>query len=428
MVRVDVDLPVVRTSMDELPCHNGRVPTLMVAAGATDAAHGDDVSTFVCSLSRHRLSALLRSGVVSDDGTKRVACFATQGTGHSDEERILTLLGPLEPERWGFSRSKKLTSLGSVVRRGWRERPDLLVMEGTGLAGGLAVIVLSLLRRVPYVLSTGDAVAPFLSARHVALAPAATIYERLLYRRAAGVIGWTPYIVGRAITLGARRSMHAANWAPDPAERSAGFEVRRSLGISHQDIVFGIVGSIDWNERQNYCYGYELVQAVCRVQRDDVKVVVVGDGSGLLRLRKMAGDRLGSTVLLPGRVPRGEVPAYLQAFDVGSLPQSVDRVGALRYTTKLSEYLAASLPTITGQLPLAYEFAGDWLWRLPGDAPWEERYIAALAQVMSAVDRATVEHRRGKVPSDITTFDRDGQIARVCSFVADLLDEMSPPS
>jgi glycosyltransferase involved in cell wall biosynthesis len=301
-------------------------------------------------------------------------------------------------------------------------------MEGTGVAGGAAVIALRLLRGVPYVVSTGDAVAPFLAARSALLGPAASIYERVLYRCAGGVIGWSPYMVGRALTLGARRSMYAANWAPNTASRSEGLQVRQSLGIAHADIVFGIVGSIDWNERRGYCYGLELVQAACRLQRDDVKVVVIGGGTGLSRLRELAGDRLGRTVLLPGPVPRSEVQAYLQAFDVGSLPQSVDQVGALRYTTKLSEYIAAALPTVTGQLPLAYEFAGDWLWRLPGDAPWDERYVAALAGVMAAVDRANVERRRALVPSDIPAFDRDRQVDQVCSFVSDLLADRSPSS
>jgi hypothetical protein len=42
---------------------------------------------------------------------------------------------------------------------------------------------------------------------------------------------------------------------------------------------------------------------------------------------------------------------------------------------------------------------------------------------MSAVDRATVDDRRKLVPSDIQAFDRDRQVAQVCAFVNDLLDE-----
>jgi glycosyltransferase involved in cell wall biosynthesis len=380
------------------------------------------------------VEALLRSVSVSEDAPierhdrGRVACFATQGSEHGDEDRILTLLAPLNPARWPFDRSTKLASAVSIFRRGWRERPDLVVMEGTGIAGGSALIALNLLRGVRYAVSTGDAVAPYLALRNPLLGPLAGIYERMLYRRAAGIIGWTPYLVGRAVTMGARRSMFAAGWAPDAAETSEGLEVRRSLGIGPQDIVFGIVGTIDWIQRLGYCYGYELVQAASRLERDDVKVVVVGDGSGLSHLRDIAGDRLGRTVLLPGRVPHDQVQAYLQAFDVGSLPQSIDQVGALRYTIKLSEYLAAELPIVTGQLPLSYEFGGEWLWRLPGDNPWDERYIAALAGVMSVVARATVERRRKLVPSGIAAFDRQRQVVQVCSFVRDLLDDPPPSS
>ena len=61
-------------------------------------------------------------------------------------------------------------------------------------------------------------------------------------------------------------------------------------------------------------------------------------------------------------------------MDVASLPQSVDGVGSFRYTTKLSEYLAARLPVVTGEIPLAFDLDDGWMWRLPGDAPWEERY------------------------------------------------------
>ena len=144
------------------------------------------------------------------------------------------------------------------------------------------------------------------------------------------------------------------------------------------------------------------------------------DGSGRRQLERLAGALLGSTVLLTGDVPRDRVQAYLRAFDVGSLPQSVDQVGALRYTTKLSEYLAASLPIVTTEIPLAYEFGTTWLWRLPGDAPWEERYLAALADLMATVGRGEVQARRGLVPAHVRAFDVEVQVEQVTAFVEDL--------
>jgi glycosyltransferase involved in cell wall biosynthesis len=354
------------------------------------------------------------------DTSLRLACFATQGSGHRDEHRIRTLLQGFDLTVLGFDPNRKAREVARLVAATRRHRPDLLAMEGTGVAGGLAVLLSQALFRIPFVVSTGDAVAPFLRRRHWILGPAAAVYERALYRRAAGVIAWTPFLAGRAIALGARRAMYAPNWAPTGASDAAGRDVRRELGLSAEDIVFGIAGSLDWNDRVGYCYGSELVRAVRRVDRDDVKVVVVGDGSGRRHLERLAGPRLGATVLLPGRLGRDRVQAYLRAFDVGSLPQSVDQVGALRYTTKLSEYLAASLPIVTAEIPLAYEFGTEWLWRMPGDAPWEEPYLAALAELMGTISREEVERRRALMPAGVRAFDVQVQIEQVTAFVGDL--------
>src|SRR5437667_262209 len=151
------------------------------------------------------------------------------------------------------------------------------------------------------------------------------------------------------------------------------------------EIVFGIAGTLDWNRRVGYCYGYELVHAAVRARRRGLRVLIVGDGTGRKPLEHAAGVELGKSVLLTGRVPREQVADYLAAMDVGSLPQSCDGVGSFRYTIKLSEYLSASLPIVTGQIPLAYDLDDGWLWRLPGQAPWDERYLRALARLMEQI-------------------------------------------
>jgi len=106
---------------------------------------------------------------------------------------------------------------------------------------------------------------------------------------------------------------------------------------------------------------------------------------------------------------------------VASLPQSVDGVGAFRFTTKLSEYLSAQLPVVTGQLPAAYDLDDGWLWRLPGDAPWHETYIAALAQLMNGLSRSQIEYRRSRVPRSSDLFDFGRQRQQVASFIEDLI-------
>jgi glycosyltransferase involved in cell wall biosynthesis len=150
-------------------------------------------------------------------------------------------------------------------------------------------------------------------------------------------------------------------------------------------------------------------------------VLLVGGGTGLERLRELAGDDLGTRILLPGPVPQELVTSYLAAMDVGSLPQSVDQVGALRYTTKLSEYLTAGLPVVTSQIPLAYDLDDGWLWRIPGDTPWSDTYVDALAGLMRDVSRAEVEQRRAAIPRDLPLFDEHDQRRRVRGFISDVL-------
>jgi glycosyltransferase involved in cell wall biosynthesis len=201
--------------------------------------------------------------------------------------------------------------------------------------------------------------------------------------------------------------------------------VRAELGIAQDAIVFGLVGSLTWNSARQYCYGLELVRALERTARRDVVALVVGDGTGLPRLREAAGDRLGKSVVLPGARPAEQVLAIMYAMDVGSLPQSVDRVGSFRYTTKLSEYLAAGLPVVTGQIPLAYDLDDGWLWRLPGDAPWSNQYVDALAQLIDAVTEAQIAQRQRAVAGTASLFDVERQVRGVTAFIQNIQAELA---
>jgi hypothetical protein len=351
----------------------------------------------------------------------KIACFATQGAGSRDEERIRALLAPLDAVVLPFRRTSKLRSGAGVVRAVLRDRPDVVVMEGTGVAGGLALLCLRFAVGTPFVVSSGDAVAPYVAGRAPWLRPFAVMYERLLCRWSAGFIGWTPYLVGRALTFGAPRAMTAPGWAPFQIRGEARQEVRQRLGIPDGALVFGIVGSLDWNPRVGYCYGWELVQAVRGVRDRSVVALVVGDGSGLDHLRDAASG-LNGQVVFTGRVPRDEVPAYLSAMDVGSLPQSVDGVGSFRYTTKVSEYAEAELPIVTGEIPLAYDLDAGGLWRLPGDAPWQAEYVAALTRLMERLTPEDVAQKRAGARRWRELFDLDSQRIHVSAFVSSVAD------
>jgi Glycosyl transferases group 1 len=358
----------------------------------------------------------------------RVMAFANKGLDSNEGLRLQILLSQTPSEFVPFDHHSKLRSAFGLLKRIVQERPELVVMEGTGLAGGFVCLASRLLGS-KYILSSGDSVGPFVASLHPSLGPVFGVYERLLCRFSAGFIGWTPYLVGRALSFGAPRGVSAPGWAASQPTTAALAEsrerVRRELGIESKAIVFGIAGSLVWNRRVKYCYGWELLRAIRRVKRSDVVVLIIGSGTGLSHLREQAGSHLNQKVLTPGEVSSDRVWQYMSAFDVGSLPQSVDGVGSFRYTTKISEYLAAGVPIVTGRIPLSYDLDEGWLWRLPGEAPWDERYIAALADLMEKIAPSELSARRAAVPMRSALFDKQRQVYRVTQFIADVRDVQS---
>lgn len=355
----------------------------------------------------------------------RVLAFSTLGHGSNEEARIRHLLRDVGPEVFPFNRAHKVRMFWRLLREIRRTRPDVVVMEGTGLAGGAALILARAVFGQRYVVSSGDAVGPWVGTRFRLLGPVFGLYERVLCRLAAGFIGWTPYLVGRALTFGAPRAMTAAGWAPftrTPDEQAADrVRTRDRLGIPAGNLVVGIAGSMVWSGRHGYCYGWELVEAARRVTRPDVTFLLVGDGTGKPRLVKRAAGLPTDRVVFAGRVPQDELPAYYAAMDTGSLPQSVDRVGSFRYTTKLCEYLAFGLPVVTGRIPLGYDLDGGWLWRLPGAAPWAAEYVAALAGLIDRLGPDELRRKRAAVPTGLQEFDPDRQARRTAAFVSELV-------
>jgi Glycosyl transferases group 1 len=357
-----------------------------------------------------------------------ILAFATQGREGDDEARLRELLQMLPVKFLPFERNRKRRCFFDILRKARKRSHRLFVMEGTGCAGGAALILSHWLYGAQYVFSSGDAIAPFLSAKYPLFKPLFRLYEGALYRNAAGFIGWTPYLVGRALTMGAKHAVSAAGWAPYPKDASRAVasraRIRKQLGIPDHAVVFGIAGSLAWAPRVNYCYGYDLVQAALQADSESFRVLIVGDGEGMKHLKKLAGDRVGRTILFPGRVPRVEVPDYLAAMDVGSLPQSIDGVGSFRYTTKVSEYLGARLPFVTNQIPLSYDLAMDGLWRLPGRNPWDPVFVRAIANLMNTLTLSEAVARRNAVPGYFAEFDRSLQVNRVTQFLEDLMGEI----
>jgi len=89
------------------------------------------------------------------------------------------------------------------------------------------------------------------------------------------------------------------------------------------------------------CYGSELVEALSLLRDIPVKGVIIGDGSGLERLKQDAVKcGVADKILFLGRIAYPELPQYLNLIDICLSTQSNDAVGQVRTTGKLPLYLA----------------------------------------------------------------------------------------
>jgi glycosyltransferase involved in cell wall biosynthesis len=208
-------------------------------------------------------------------------------------------------------------------------------------------------------------------------------YERQLYRRSAGFVGWTPYLSGMALKMGAPRAVTVEGGVdlqrfrplPAPARRAA----RAKFKLGPEDLVCGVVGNLTWTARQHYCYGLELVEAMRYLRRNDVSMLIVGDGDG----RRFLEDRIPATfrdlIRFTGRLVGEDLIEAMNAMDIGFLTQTLDGLGSYRLTTKLPEYLACGLPVAMSPVPGFYDYAMEAGWALPAKHPGTEGFHRACA-------------------------------------------------
>lgn len=348
-----------------------------------------------------------------------ILLFATQGHGGNDEDRIQSLMSSQRYELFKFDKKHKVRMFFNLIRAIKNNRYPLVVMEGSGIAGGLALITSKLLFNQSFILSSGDNITGFLKSKYPLFAPIFFFYEFLLYRLSNGFIGWTPYLCGRALTFGAPKTVTVPGWGIKNSEcKESKEDLKKKLELPQNKIIVGIVGSLNWNNKKGYCYGYELAKASKLVTNNQIHFLIVGGGTGLEKLKSICNKE---KVSFTGQVKRSDLWKYYRVMDIGSLPQSLDQLGIYRYSTKLAEYFQFLVPIITGQLPMAYDIAYPFSWRIEGKYPWDDEYIQSLASVLNNISVSGLEEKKEKLKS--YGLDKAGQHERFNSFIEDIKKE-----
>ncbi|MBI4617028.1 MAG: glycosyltransferase, partial [Planctomycetes bacterium] len=221
-------------------------------------------------------------------------------------------------------------------------RPTVAYVEAFAWSGVLPALFARFVQGTRFVLSTGDDAAAFQRGEgRPVLALLAGIVERLSFRIARPVCFHGPDHAEEVGRLRRGRAVFLPNSVDTDLFRPGDSPgLRERLGLTGK-LVLGVVGSIHWNARHRIAYGWEVLEIVRRLAGLPVAGLVVGDGDGLPRLRARAVEYgIADRVAFPGQVPHEIVPEHVNAIDVCFSTQSNDRVGFVRVTAKLPEYLA----------------------------------------------------------------------------------------
>lgn len=335
----------------------------------------------------------------------RMLCISTAGSGQ-DPVRVRRLTDDLDLSctYHDFDRSK---SRWANARNLWAKLRsqswDLVYQEGTGIAGGLPLIRAARAWGQQYVVSSGDPVGGYFQ---VVKGPlhgfAFEQYEKALYRHSAGFIGWTPYLSGMALKMGAPCAATVEGAVDLSVFSSCSPQGRRALkseyGLNPDHLVCGLVGSLTWYPRQQYCYGLELIEMLPFIDRSDVSILLVGDGDGRSRLAARVPDDWSDRVVFTGQVPEEEVVRTLNAMDVGFISQTLDDLGPYRLTTKLPEYLACGLPVAMSPIPGFFDYAQSAGWSLPAAHPSSAEFHRGCAALINKLSQEEITTRRQQAP------------------------------
>jgi len=226
----------------------------------------------------------------------------------------------------------------------WRQ-PDAVLYERHAYFMFMGVLLGKWLRR-PVVLEVNE-LAGFKRARGLIMERLARRIDAWVFSRASHILCVSRVLADEVQQRGAHgERVHVLPNAID-ANRFQGLgpgrSLRARLGLEGS-IVIGHVGLFYQWDRLDVLI--EVVKSI-RDRHPAIKVLLVGDGPEMENLKHTA-RRLGmeSAVILPGPVPRDDVPAYIDAMDICVLPDS----NAFGSPIALFEFMAMGKPCVVPDL------------------------------------------------------------------------------
>ena len=259
-----------------------------------------------------------------------------------------------------------------AVARLWRRcraSSPALIYERYALYNAAAVLV-GRLARTPVVLEVNETagVDRLRHGKTLVMPGLARRFERLILRRASGIVVVSGYLRDQILALGipservvvTPNAVDVGRFDPEKADSAS---IRARYGLEGKTII-GFAGSFARWHRVDL-----LLRACGRLmpEHKDIAILLVGDGARRSEAEALAQDLgIADRVVFTGKIAHSDIPAYIGAMDIGVMPES----NLFGSPMKVFEYMAMGRPPVApayGPLQEAICEGQDGLLFQPGD-------------------------------------------------------------
>lgn len=291
---------------------------------------------------------------------------------------------------------QKLLSILRFIKLQAKVRPEITYVFDMSYSGVLAAACYKLFARNHLVIDTGDAIYELvksfggfgavsrllvrvleqfscLVANHVVVR--GTFHQRWLARRG---------IASTVIQDGVETDL----FRPLPVA-----DLRKEFGLEGHFTV-GALGTSVWSDKCQMCFGWELVEVMRLLKNRPVKAIIIGDGSGIPRLKRLTEEYgIEDKVLFLDYIPYTELPRYINLMDVCLSSQPNILPYQVRTTGKLPLYLASGCFVLASRVGEAALVLGDdMLVQYDGlkDVEYPRRLAERIVDLMEHPDKLEV--------------------------------------
>jgi len=281
---------------------------------------------------------------------------------------------------------RRLTSLIRFFNHARKGRPDVIYAVDMGYSGAIAGCLAKLFYGAKFVVDTGDLIYELFKASGEAgfiKCRIAKIVESTALKTADSIVVRGSFHKEHLESQGFENIFHIPDGVDvdihSPKSANIG-AMRQRLGING-DFTIGVLGSLCWNKRFNMCYGWDLMNALQFLRDLPVKGVIIGDGNGLPKLKKMAQElEVSDRVIFTGWLSYSEISHYLPLLDICLSTQTDNLVGQVRTTAKLPVYLSFGKYVIATNVGDAKQILPGVGMLLPYRGIKDENYPRLLAE------------------------------------------------